>query len=530
MSAPAVLNTLIYARVSTVEQGENYSLPTQIEGCRAWAAAHGYTVAGVVRDTHTGEALERPGVASLLAQVRAGAAQVVVVYDLDRFTRDPEHLAILEYEIEEAGGRVEYVLGNFAATPEGRLSKAVKAAIAQYENEQRRERIRRGKRGRAAAGFVVPKAQPPFGYRYVRAGDHQGRLEVEEAQAEVVRRMFGWAAAGETVHGIATRLGEEGVPSPTGGRWPPTTVRRILRNEVYRGVWQHNTRGVERQPGRKPKAVKLPPEQWIPVPTPALVDADLWRQVQERLDTSAARSREAPRAFLLAGHVVCACGRRWEGRTRSESLRYYRCPTIKERRWREPCPLAGNIRAEALETAVWEAVERLLLDPELLEAELKRRAAGAEAARADLDKQMRALTAQANRLEREAGMLLDRLLEGELTAEETAAEKRRLDAEREGILGKRDALRAARNEVPPQGAGDLRSLGQALRSAMADLSFEGRRKTLALLQARVDVVSITERGSEVRLTTVLGLPPATLALPPGRRTRQLRKAQEDRSQ
>ena len=49
MSAPSTA-AVIYARVSTVEQGENYSLPTQVEGCRAYAEAHRYAVAGVIRE------------------------------------------------------------------------------------------------------------------------------------------------------------------------------------------------------------------------------------------------------------------------------------------------------------------------------------------------------------------------------------------------------------------------------------------------------------------------------------------------
>lgn len=69
---------------------------------------------------------------------------------------------------------------------------------------------------------------------------------------------------------------------------------------------------------------------------PALVDEDLWQRVQLMLDASA-RTHLRKRTFLLTGHIVCACGRHWEGRVKSETLQYYRCPTIKERRWREPC-------------------------------------------------------------------------------------------------------------------------------------------------------------------------------------------------
>ena len=306
MSTANGVQALIYARVSTVGQGDNYSLPTQIEGCRAYAAIHGYTVMREVIDQHTGTVLERPGIEEVLEHVRSGAVDVVLVYDLDRFTRDPDHLAILEYEIEEAGAHVEYVLGNFANTPEGKLSKAVKAAIAQFENRQRSDRSRRGRRGRAAAGFVLPKGGgAPMGYRYVRDDDHTGHLEIDELQAETVRQLFSWADAGWTVHQIVVRLNGEETPSPTGVKWMPSAVQRILRNTIYNGIWYHNTQKREVKPGKRSTTILRPREEWIPVPVPALVDEELWQRVQQRLDASA-RSRPRKRTFLLTGHILCA--------------------------------------------------------------------------------------------------------------------------------------------------------------------------------------------------------------------------------
>lgn len=143
------------------------------------------------------------------------------------------------------------MLGNFANTPEGKLSKAVKAAIAQFETRQRSDRSRRGRRGRAAAGYVLPKGRgAPMGYRYVRDDDHKGHLEIDEVQAETVRQLFSWADAGWTVHQIVTRLNEEGTSSPTRAKWLPSTVQRILRNTIYNGILvsQHaKARGQERQ-------------------------------------------------------------------------------------------------------------------------------------------------------------------------------------------------------------------------------------------------------------------------------------------
>lgn len=215
---------------------------------------------------------------------------------------------------------------------------------------------------------------------------------------------------------------------------------------------------------------------------------------------------------------------------KNEMLQYYRCPTIKEKRWREPCAMAGNIRMDVLDAAVWCAVEQLLLDPQLVEAEVRRRQALTEAERAKADERVRELTVHAKRIERQAQGLLSRLLEGELTSDQVKAEKQKLDAQHVAVLQERDAAARARDDrVESAGAVDLRNLLDYLRTAMSDLSFESRRRILERLQLRVDVLSISVWGSEVQVTTVLGLAPIRLTLPPGRRTKLFTEIQEKRS-
>lgn len=528
--AGADTQVLIYARVSSTVQGDNYSLPTQIEGCRAYAEQHGYSVTAVITDQHTGALLQRPGIEHLLEQVRGGRVQAVLVYDLDRFTRDPDHLAVLEYEIESAGARVEYVLGNYADTPEGKLSKAIKVSIAEYENRQRSERITRGRRGRAAAGYVLPAGKrAPYGYRYVRTGDHTGCFAVEEEEAETVRRLFQWVDGGATVHEAVSRLNAAATPAPRGGAWRPSTVQRILRNILYTGIrYQNAQRRIVRE-NKKTFTILRPREDWIAVPAPALVDEALWQRVQAQLD-AAAQKKPRRRTYLLAGHIHCTCGRRWEGRMRSETLQYYRCPSIKEARWHAPCAMAGNIRADVLEASVWEAVERILLDPELAEAELRRRQARREAARRARDEQRQALVVQAKRLERQTQLLVTRVLAGEMTSAAAKAQKQELDAQLALIRQQQESMEAQQEQDDADaGPGHLETLLRELRAGLGDLGFDAKRRLLALLQLRLDVVSISPAGSEVRMTTVLGLDPICLQLPPGRRTRLLTKSQEDRA-
>jgi site-specific DNA recombinase len=238
---------VLYARVSTEEQGQGYSLPTQLQKCREYADEHGYTVLEEFQDMHTGTELDRPGLNDLYRFIDKNKVDVLIVYDIDRLSREVGAQAIIEMEMSRADVQIEYVLGQYAKTPEGELMKLIKAGIAQYENRQRAERSQRGKRGRAKAGYVIcPGGRAPFGYDYI-SEPHKGWFVINEREAEVVRQMYSWLIDdGLSSYAIAKKLWEENILSKgdysdvvykkTGrGEWSPSTVRRIISNPVYKG-------------------------------------------------------------------------------------------------------------------------------------------------------------------------------------------------------------------------------------------------------------------------------------------------------
>lgn len=522
-----LVNALIYCRVSSEVQGEGYSLPTQLEACKAYAEERGYHVVQVLEDMYTGTVLDRPSIKELLELLRRHEGNVVLVYDLDRLTRDPDHLAILEQEIEDAGARVEYILGQYADTPEGQLSKSFKAAIAEYENRQRRERSVRGKRGRARAGHVVPKPTVPYGYRYVSEEKRQGRLEIDEAAALVVRRIFDWSAQGATFYQIAQNLNNESVPAPRGGLWRPRTIKLMLQNEVYRGVWQHNTMR-RQQKGNRVKFVPLPKEQWIAVPVPPLIDPELW-QAAQRAKKEPGRGRRT-KPVLLTGHIFCICGRRLTDTAYGEgAYQNYRCPTIQDTPWQPPCVMRSGVHADLLDNAVWEAVERLLLEPQMLKTELQRRKQHAGAGRDKLEQLVRSHTAKCAAIERQIEALLDLLLAGEITAEELDKKHQRLTQKLQAAEAQKRAAAAERDAYKERDLAGFQELVDQVRTAIGNTDFESRRRVLALLELRVDTVRRTESEDEFRIGTVLGLPLISITVPRRRRPRQKPPQREQRN-
>jgi site-specific DNA recombinase len=249
------ISAVIYARVSTDEQGRGYSLPTQIEACRKYAIDRGYRVLKEFTDDYTGDSIDRPGLNDLREFVSSHSIEKVIVYCVDRLARKLVFQLLIDNEFEEIGIRMEYVLGQYEDTEEGRLYKQIQASVAEYEKGKIQERCKRGKRGKAQSGHVLCGCRPPYGY-IVRSEPHKSWLEIDEKEAKVVRMVFNWYVDGEggsgplSIQNIALRLTKMHIPTrgdkvrhvakkKGNGVWTAGMVRHILLNQTYIGVWHY---------------------------------------------------------------------------------------------------------------------------------------------------------------------------------------------------------------------------------------------------------------------------------------------------
>src|SRR5215211_2873614 len=95
---------VVYCRISSAGQEDNSSLETQEQDCRAYAAAHGWSVVGVFKDIHTGrELFERPQLTLLRESMRRREFDVLLVWALDRLSRKQTHQGLILTEAEHAG-------------------------------------------------------------------------------------------------------------------------------------------------------------------------------------------------------------------------------------------------------------------------------------------------------------------------------------------------------------------------------------------------------------------------------------------
>jgi site-specific DNA recombinase len=370
---------LVYCRVSTQKQeDEGTSLDSQAAACIAHAEKLGYRVARVTKEVYSGaELFDRPKLALDRADIRAGMFQAVVVYAIDRLSRNVAHLAILSDEIERADAKLIFVTEDLDDSPEGKLLQSVKAYVAEVERQKIKERTIRGKLGRLRAGKIHGVGPELYGYRRDK---ERGVRVVYEPEARIVQQIFQWIAveaAGSLT--IAKRLNDNGVPSPWAAKglgtsgWSATGVRHIVRNPSYKGdTVQWVRRSVKGRMEFRPESehVRLPAGV-----TPAIVTSELWQRAQERLAANrgqAKRNESLP--FLLRGHIVCAkCGGQMYPKPigpRAHYRRYYFCST-SVRHFVKPCG-ASAVPADRCETWVWAEIKRYLQNPELIAREVER--------------------------------------------------------------------------------------------------------------------------------------------------------------
>lgn len=229
-SVPVTENrkTIAYVRVSTQDQAtEGVSLDAQEARIASYCVAMGFDVSEVIRDAgESAKSLQRPGIARILADVRAGSIERVVVLKLDRLTRSTRDLADVLDLFAKADAALLSVAENLdTASACGRLVVNMLGVVAQWEREAIAERTATAlchkRQQRTAYGTT------PFGY--VRVGD---ALVSEPREHEALQEAMRMDRAGASFREIGARLTAIGVAPHRGKAWHGSSVRAMLRSRI----------------------------------------------------------------------------------------------------------------------------------------------------------------------------------------------------------------------------------------------------------------------------------------------------------
>lgn len=357
----------IYTRKSSdegLEQDFN-SLSAQREACEAYIKSQAH--AGWQTLTHryddggySGATLDRPALQALLAAVRAGHVDIVVLYKIDRLSRSLADFARLAELFDAHKVSFVSITQPFNTTTSmGRLVLHVLLSFAQFEREVTAERIRdklalSKRKGLWMGGSI------PIGY-----AAHARTLVIEPAEAKTIQSLYRLflelgtvraVQAEATRRGLRTRVRTLKTGRTIGGDpFSRGHLYRILTSPIYAGRIPHK-------------------ENSYPGLHPALIDQETWEAVQARIrnpDPRPRATRPNGAVHCLAGLVVDGAGMRYRSTQSIKSgrrYRYYTHPALIEQ---SPAPRIafGRLSGPRLEDLVITCLQRLLANRvELMEA------------------------------------------------------------------------------------------------------------------------------------------------------------------
>lgn len=378
----------VYIRLSKEDKNktESDSVVTQKEIVKEYLKLHPdiVFVDFYIDDGFTGTDFDRPGFQRLKEDVVSGKVNCVIVKDLSRFARNAAGSGNYIDDLF-VRHRVRFIsINNGLDTMSGEMNAATRCitvGVTNVLNESVSATTSVNVRGslnvrRNNGEFIGSFAS----YGYLKDPEDRHKLIVDEEAAAVVRMIFEKFVSGVSIYEITYQLNEMGLPNPsaykkqkgmnyrhpsgkiTDGMWPESSVRRILKNEMYIG---NMVQGKNTKISYKIKqCVAVPKEEWFVVKGThePIIDTETFEKAQSLFNHNIRRSSEKDEVDLFAGFVKCAdCGRAMGKKSNDNKNReyhYYRCETAKKTR-RKACT-NHTIRIDKMEKAVLVFLQKMV--------------------------------------------------------------------------------------------------------------------------------------------------------------------------
>ena len=305
------LRVVYYARVSTDKDAQINSLDNQIfyyddliKKNINWTFAGGYVDEGI-----SGKSAEnRTNFMQMIQDAKNGLFDLIITKEISRFSRSTLDSIKYTQDLLSCGVGVFFQSDNInTLMPDSELRLTIMASIAQEEVRKLSERLRFGYK-RAIEQGVVLGQNNILGYN-----KQNGRLEINDEQAEIVRKIFAMYNEGRFgIRRIARELENEGILSPfTGKMFSPDTIRNVIQNPKYKGYYcSGKTVSLDY---RNNKRIRVDREDWNIFKDdsiPAIVSEEEWEKANALYLERGKKSKENAGAYqsryTFSGKIFCA--------------------------------------------------------------------------------------------------------------------------------------------------------------------------------------------------------------------------------
>ncbi len=298
-------NVGIWIRVSTEDQAKGESPEHHEKRAQYYAESKGWDVKEVYHlEAVSGKSVkEHPEAQRMMGDIKSGHITGLIFSKLARLARNTkELLEFADFFQEQDADLISLQEAIDTSTAAGRFFYTMIAAMAQWEREEIADRVAASVPIRAKLGKPLG-GEAPYGYRYL-----DKKLVLDPKEAPIRKQMFELFREHRRKRRVCRLLNEAGYRTRKGNKWTFSTVYRLLRDPVAKGVRRSNysTRGGK----RGEKQILKPESEWVYTAAPAIVSEKLWNECNRILDEQVRTNRPPTKvvAHLFTSIVSCECG------------------------------------------------------------------------------------------------------------------------------------------------------------------------------------------------------------------------------
>ena len=287
------MKAVIYARYSSDSQREE-SIEGQIRERTEYAQRSNITIlTSYIDRALSARAADRPEFQRMIRDSEKGLFDTVLVWKLDRFSRDRYDSAHYKHILKKNGVKVISAKENISDGPEGIILESMLEGYAEYYSAELAQKIQRGQKENAMK-CKNNGGNTPLGY-YV--DKQSGVLAVDPLTAPIVQEIFTRFDSGERICEIRDLLNSRGLKTHKGKQFNVGGISLILKNRKYIGEYKYG-------------------DVVIPDGIPVIIERNLFERVRLRMEANkhAPARAKADEEYLLTTKLFCGnCGRLMAG-------------------------------------------------------------------------------------------------------------------------------------------------------------------------------------------------------------------------
>ena len=229
------MNVVIYARYSSHNQTEQ-SIEGQLKVCYEYAKRNNYDVIGEYIDRAlTGTNDNRPEFLKMIEDSNKKCFQDILVYQLDRFSRNRYDSAIYKRRLKKNGVRVFSVKENIGDDASGVLMESVLEGMAEYYSVELAQKVKRGMKINAEK-CLYNGGTVPLGFKI----NNEKKYQIDE-DTSIIKKIFDMYVNGSQISEIIKYLNDNNFKTSVGKNFSKSNISNILLNKKYNGIYSYGS-------------------------------------------------------------------------------------------------------------------------------------------------------------------------------------------------------------------------------------------------------------------------------------------------